>query len=173
MTKTQRAALDELATAAKTDKPEAARAKQTLIGLATGPREDVAAAALETLANLGDEQALASVAEARAGAAKGGKAPVAGARELSAQEAAAAERAAVAQTAKTAAAQKAIASGTSPLTLLADRARAGDRSAIAGLEKLSRGGDAADVDLGVIRGNASTKKIAMRELEAILSSKGR
>jgi hypothetical protein len=173
VTKTQRAALDELATAAKTDKPEAARAKQTLIGLATGPREDVAAAALETLANLGDEQALASVAEARAGAAKGGKAPVAGARELSAQEAAAAERAAVAATAKAAATQKAIAAGTSPLTLLADRARAGDKAAIAGLEKLSRGGDAADVDLGVIRGNATTKKIAMRELEAILAGKGR
>lgn len=173
VTKTQRAALDELATAAKTDKPEAARAKQTLIGLATGPREDVAAAALETLANLGDEQALASVAEARAGSAKGGKAPVAGARELSAQEAAAAERAAVAATAKAAATQKALAAGTSPLTLLADRARAGDKAAIAGLEKLSRGGDAADVDLGVIRGNATTKKIAMRELEAILSARGR
>jgi hypothetical protein len=173
VTKTQRTAIDELATVAKTDKPEAARAKQTLIGLATGPREDVAAAALETLANLGDEQALASVAEARAGAAKGGKAPVSGARELSAQEAAAAERAAVAQTAKTAAAQKAIAGGTSPLTLLADRARAGDKAAIAGLERLSRGGDAADVDLGVIRGNATAKKIAMRELEAILASKGR
>lgn len=173
VTKDQRRAIDELATIAKTDKPEAGRAKQTLIGLATGPREDVAAAALETLANLGDEQALASVAEARAGAAKGGKAPVSGARELSAQEAAAAERAAVAQTAKTAAAQKAIAGGTSPLTLLADRARAGDKAAIAGLERLSRGGDAADVDLGVIRGNATTKKIAMRELEAILAGKGR
>ena len=173
VTKTQRAALDELATAAKTDKPEAARAKQTLIGLATGPREDVAAAALETLANLGDEQALASVAEARAGAAKGGKAPVAGARELSAQEAAAAERAAVAATAKAAVTQKALAAGTSPLTILADRARAGDKAAIAGLEKLSRGGDAADIDLGVIRGNATTKKIAMRELEAILAGKGR
>ena len=37
----------------------------------------------------------------------------------------------------------------------------------------ARGGDAADVDLGVIRGNATTKKIAMRELEAILAGKGR
>ena len=50
---------------------------------------------------------------------------------------------------------------------------AGDKAAIAGLEKLSRGGDAADIDLGVIRGNATTKKIAMRELEAILAGKGR
>lgn len=199
ITKDQRKAIEEMALAAKVDIPAdkrielerlyqagdpdarkqleklalAGRAKEALVGLATGPREDVAAAALETLANLGDEQALASVAEARAGAAKGGKAPVAGARELSAQEAAAAERAAVAATAKAAATQKALAAGTSPLTLLADRARAGDKAAIAGLEKLSRGGDAADVDLGVIRGNASTKKIAMRELEAILSSKGR
>ena len=199
ITKDQRKAIEEMALAAKVDIPAdkrielerlyqagdpdarkqleklalAGRAKQALVGLATGPREDVAAAALETLANLGDEQALASVAEARAGAAKGGKAPVAGARELSAQEAAAAERAAVAATAKAAATQKAIAAGTSPLTLLADRARAGDKAAIAGLEKLSRGGDAADVDLGVIRGNATTKKIAMRELEAILSARGR
>lgn len=173
VTKTQRAAIDELALTAKTDKPEAARAKATLIGLATGPREDVAAAALETLATLGDADALNAVADARAAAVKGGKAPVSGARELSQQEAADAERAAVAQTAKTAAAQKAIASGTSPLTLLADRARAGDKAAIAGLERLSRGGDAADIDLGVIKGNATTKKIAMRELEAILSSKGR
>lgn len=199
ITKDQRKAIEEMALAAKVDIPAdkrielerlyqagdpdarkqleklalAGRAKQALVGLATGPREDVAAAALETLANLGDEQALASVAEARARAAKGGKAPVAGARELSAQEAAAAERAAVAATAKAAATQKALAAGTSPLTLLADRARAGDKAAIAGLEKLSRGGDAADVDLGVIRGNASTKKIAMRELEAILSARGR
>ena len=174
VTKEQRKLIDELAMTAKSDKPIGLRAKDSLVGLAADDsRPDLAAAALETLANLGDEQALASVAEARAGAAKGGKAPVSGARELSAQEAAAAERAAVAQTAKTAAAQKAIAGGTSPLTLLADRARAGDKAAIAGLEKLSRGGDAADVDLGVIRGNATAKKIAMRELEAILASKGR
>lgn len=174
VTKDQRKLIDELAMTAKSDKPIALRARDGLVGLAADDsRPDLAAAALETLANLGDEQALASVAEARAGAAKGGKAPMSGARELSAQEAAAAERAAVAQTAKTAAAQKAIAAGTSPLTLLADRARAGDKAAIAGLESLSRGGDAADLDLGVIRGNATAKKIAMRELEAILASKGR
>ena len=174
VTKDQRRLIDELAMTAKSDKPIALRAKDSLVGLASDDsRPDLAAAALDTLISVGDEKAVSAVAENRARMAKGGKAPVAGARELSAQEAANAERAAVAATAKAAATQKAIAAGTSPLTLLADRARAGDTAAIAGLEKLSRGGDAADVDLGVIRGNASTKKIAMRELEAILSARGR
>jgi len=200
ITKDQRKAIEEMALAAKVDIPAdkrielerlyqagdpdarkqleklalAGRAKEALVGLASNAaRPDIAEAALETLISIGDKTAVNTVAENRASAAKGSKSDVRGGRELSDLEAAAAERAAVAATAKAAATQKAIAAGTSPLTLLADRARAGDKAAIAGLEKLSRGGDAADVDLGVIRGNATTKKIAMRELEAILSARGR